>query len=468
MSESLILIKSSRYPFSLTALSRLVITLGLAALVVAVAEQSFAAGYGWVAMVALAMCVAPMGAVSIPGIKAKVTPGDAVSFTCAALFGPAAGVIAAAADGAITSLKMTASPRKLLYNAASGASSMAAGTFAATNLFPAFGARTAQMTPIDLMAAVGVLALGYFLTSTILIAAYIALSQGERLFGVWREHFLWTGVSYLGSGVSAVAACLVAGSLGQYALILPAGMMLIVYAFYGTYFGKIEAIRREAVETRRLSRRALETMIASIGAAGHAVKTNVTRVERLALELGNAAGLDAGQMEALSAAALLHDIGNINLPPSLLEKPAALTTEEFEQVKTHAKAGARIVESMGFSYPVAKIVRHHHERFDGLGYPDGLAGHEIPVEARALAIVDCYNALTLDRAHRPRLSRDRALEVMKEQSGKAFDPCLLDIFLSLVGRADEQALVDQASASWIDDLLAELAAERRAFQPVSA
>jgi HD-GYP domain-containing protein (c-di-GMP phosphodiesterase class II) len=165
---------------------------------------------------------------------------------------------------------------------------------------------------------------------------------------------------------------------------------------------------------------------------------------------------------------LLHDIGNINLPPSLLEKPAALTTEEFEQVKTHAKAGARIVESMGFSYPVAKIVRHHHERFDGLGYPDGLAGHEIPVEARALAIVDCYNALTLDRAHRPRLSRDRALEVMKEQSGKAFDPCLLDIFLSLVGRADEQALVDQASASWIDDLLAELAAERRAFQPVSA
>jgi putative nucleotidyltransferase with HDIG domain len=468
MSESLILIKSSGYPFSLTALSRLVITLGIAALVVALAEQTFAAGYGWIAMIALAMCVAPISAVSIPGIRAKVTLGDAVSFTCAALFGPAAGVIAAAADGAITSLKMTASPHKLLYNAASGASSMAAGTFAATMLFPAFGGKTAQMTAMDLTAAVGVLTLCYFLTSTILIAAYIALSRGERLFGVWREHFLWTGVSYLGSGVSAIAACFVAGILGHYALIIPAAMMLIVYEFYRTYFGKIEAVRREAVEAKRLGRRVLETLVASIGAAGHAVKTNVTRVERLALELGKEAGLDAEQIEALRAAALLHDIGNINLPPSLLEKPAALSREEFEQVKTHAKAGARIVESMGFSYPVAKIVRHHHERFDGLGYPDGLAGREIPVEARALAIVDCYNALTLDRAYRPRLSRERALEVMKEQSGKAFDPWLLDMFLSLIARADEQALMDQAAAWWIDDLLSELAAERRAFQPISA
>jgi putative nucleotidyltransferase with HDIG domain len=188
---------------------------------------------------------------------------------------------------------------------------------------------------------------------------------------------------------------------------------------------------------------------------------NVRRVEHLAVELGTRAGCSEDEMKALRLAAVLHDIGNIAVPQHILEKPGALTSEEYDKIKTHTILGAKIVESMDFPYPVAELVRHHHERYDGMGYPDRLSDEQIPLTARVLGIVDCYNALTIDRPYRPRLSRRHSVEIMKEQSGKAFDPELLTTFFEIIGVADDEACKAQSEALKLEELQAEIMTQRR-------
>jgi putative nucleotidyltransferase with HDIG domain len=223
---------------------------------------------------------------------------------------------------------------------------------------------------------------------------------------------------------------------------------------------------RRADEMEELNLRTIETLITSISAAGYVTKVNVRRVERLVSELGRAAGCTGVELKALRIASLLHDVGNIALPQHILMKPGALTSEEFNTVKGHTTMGAKMVESIGFPYPVAEIITGHHERFDGTGYPNGLRETQIPIGARVLSIVDYYVALTMDRPYRLRYSRRQALEVMKEQSGKAFDPALLGVFFGLVEEADEDACRVQAEALGLDDLHAELLGQRRHLQAV--
>ena len=141
---------------------------------------------------------------------------------------------------------------------------------------------------------------------------------------------------------------------------------------------------------------------------------------------------DAVLIEAVQTAALLHDIGKLAIPDRLLHKPGPLTREEYEQVKLHAAIGADMLEGIDFAGPLAVIVRHHHENWDGTGYPDGLAGDRIPFGARLLAIVDCYDALTSERPYRKGLPHDRALKMIVERRSTSFDPAVCDAFLRVV------------------------------------
>jgi putative nucleotidyltransferase with HDIG domain len=389
-----------------------------------------------------------------------VVLGDIVTFACAAIFGPTAAIIAAVADGAVTSLRITKSPYKFAYNVAVCAVSMGGAGFAAKAIFPAFGERTAQPV-VDVIVQIGLFSVFFFFIETFLVAGYVAAAERTPFFKMWRENFIWTSVSYVASGGSALAAYFLVARYGYYVFLIPVGLIMVVFYFYRSYFKKVDSANQKVGEMEELNFRTIETLIASIGAVGYATKMNVRRVEHLTVELGTRAGCSEEEMKALRLAAVLHDIGNIAVPQHILEKPGALTSEEYDKIKTHTILGAKIVESMGFPYPVAELVRHHHERFDGMGYPDGLEGEQIPLTARVLGIVDCYNALTIDRPYRPRLSRRHSVEIMKEQSGKAFDPVLLTTFFEIIGAADEEACKAQSEAIKLDELQAEIMTQRR-------
>src|SRR4029078_9743203 len=138
---------------------------------------------------------------------------------------------------------------------------------------------------------------------------------------------------------------------------------------------------------------------------------------------------DSEQISAIEAASLLHDMGKLAVPEYILNKPGPLTSAEFEKMKMHASVGADILSAISFPYPVVPIVRHHHENWDGSGYPAGLSGADIPVGARILSVVDCFDALTSDRPYRPRLTDKEALRILNDRRGRMYDPLIVDTFV---------------------------------------
>src|SRR5688500_16510387 len=157
---------------------------------------------------------------------------------------------------------------------------------------------------------------------------------------------------------------------------------------------------------------------------------HIRRVQQLAVGLGEAMGLkESAQIRAVEAAALLHDMGKLAVPEYILNKPGPLTPSEFEKMKMHASVGADILSAIDFPYPVVPIVRHHHENWDGTGYPSGLAGADIPIGARILSVVDCFDALTSDRPYRPRLTDKEALRILMERRGTMYDPLVVDTLI---------------------------------------
>lgn len=159
------------------------------------------------------------------------------------------------------------------------------------------------------------------------------------------------------------------------------------------------------------------------------------RVQHYALALARQVLItDAGILAALEAAALLHDVGKLGIPDKLLHKPGPLTPDEYAQVKQHAAIGANILAGIPSAGLIAQIVRHHHENWDGTGYPDGLRGDAIPIASRVLAIVDCYDALTSDRPYRRALAHNSAVAMIYGHRGTMYDPAITDAFLHIVWR----------------------------------
>src|SRR5215217_4792127 len=136
-------------------------------------------------------------------------------------------------------------------------------------------------------------------------------------------------------------------------------------------------------------------------------------------------------------------MGKLAVPEHILNKPGKLTEAEFEKMKLHAGVGADILSAIDFPYPVVPIVRHHHENWDGTGYPTGIRGTDIPIGARILSVVDCFDALTSDRPYRPKLSNREALDILVERRGTMYDPLIVDTFI----RIHEHVSPEQVSAS---------------------
>ena len=181
----------------------------------------------------------------------------------------------------------------------------------------------------------------------------------------------------------------------------------------------------------------------AIDAKDQVTHGHIRRVQQYAVGLARHLGVtEPAQIQAIEAAALLHDMGKLAVPEYILNKPGPLTPAEFERMKLHASIGADILSSINFPYPVVPIVRHHHENWDGSGYPDGLKATQIPMGARILSVVDCYDALTSDRPYRPRLSNADATRILLERRATMYDPLVVDTFL----RVHEQLSVEPGRA----------------------
>jgi putative nucleotidyltransferase with HDIG domain len=182
----------------------------------------------------------------------------------------------------------------------------------------------------------------------------------------------------------------------------------------------------------RLYLSTVETLAMAIDAKDDVTHSHVVRVQAYALGLARALGItNELELKAIEAAALLHDTGKLAVPEHILNKPGKLTEAEFEKMKRHVDVGADILALVNFPFPVVPIVQCHHESWDGSGYPRGVAGEDIPIGARILSVVDCFDALTSDRPYRGRMTEEASLQILRERRGSMYDPHVVDTFIEV-------------------------------------
>jgi len=270
----------------------------------------------------------------------------------------------------------------------------------------------------------------YFVANTVPVAGVIALTEHKSIKAIWSDAYFWSFPYYLvGAGVAGLVSWLNRIVDWQTSLlILPA--VYLIYRSYRLYLGKLEDEKRHVEEMANLHLRTIEALALAIEAKDHTTHDHLQRVRVYAVEVAKELGVSTDEMEALQAAALLHDIGKLAVPEHIISKPGRLTPEEFEKMKIHPIVGAEILERVRFPYPVVPIVRAHHEKFDGSGYPFGLKGDEIPVGARILSAVDFMDALASDRQYRRAMPLDEVMKRLQGEAGRSFDPKVVNILLN--------------------------------------
>lgn len=390
--------------------------------------------YEWVFLAGLTLLTGSF-TVKVPGIPARISVSETFVFTSVLLFGTCAGTVTVALDTLVATLVARRRPQaalRILFNLASAAFSIwVAGT--AFTLVSGLGPLSESPATLpEILGPLVVMTALYFLMNSGLVAFALAFEKGQPPFTIWRRNFLWLSVNYFGG--ASVAALLVSYTrsvdVTAFSIIVP--LVLISYLTYKTSLGRVEDANKHVEEMRRLHLSTIETLATAIDAKDQVTHGHIRRVQQHTLGLARAIGVtDPKQLSAIEAAALLHDLGKLVIPEHILNKPGRLTPGEFERMKLHAGVGADILSSIQFPYPVVPIVRHHHENWDGTGYPDGLKGTQIPLGARILSVVDCFDALTSDRPYRGRLSDEDAIGILMARRGVMYDPLVVDVFIQV-------------------------------------
>ena len=311
-------------------------------------------------------------------------------------------------------------PAKVVFNIATMViATMAAGTAAAAPWALGLNGEPA----IRLACATVV----FFLANTAPVALVISLSEHRPLLKTWCLCYLWAFPYYLGGAAVVQLTSMAEHYIGWQWVLLTGPVVYLIYRSYRLYLERLENEKQHAEELSLLHLRTIEALALAIEAKDHTTSAHLQRVQVYAMELAKELKLTEDESQALRAASLLHDIGKLAVPEHIISKPGKLSPEEFDKMKIHPIVGAEILERVRFPYPVVPIVRAHHEKWDGSGYPYGLSGEQIPIGARILSAVDCLDALASDRQYRRALPLDEAMRVVISEVGRAFDPRVVDV-----------------------------------------
>ncbi len=393
-------------------------------------------GAQWFILAALTV-LSGTATLRMPHVPVSFSISDSFTITAALLFGPAAGALTVAIDSLVMSLPLARHDhplRRFLFNAAAPALAMwtAAHVFF---LLAGVESLTERSTPhSSFIAPVAIFAALYFVLNTGLIAGAVALEQRAPLFTTWRRHFLGLWLTYFGGAAVAALLVVLVHSYGASPLVLAlvAPIPLILYVTFKTAVGRMEDQLGHLHDVNRMHLATIDALAHAIDAKDQITHGHIRRVQQYAGHLARALGVnDEAQLRAIEAASLLHDLGKLAVPEYILNKPGKLTPTEFDKMKCHATVGADILSDIDFPYPVVPIVRHHHERWDGTGYPARLCGEAIPIGARILSVVDCFDALTSDRPYRLKLPTAQALRILQERSGTMYDPVVVARFIEI-------------------------------------
>lgn len=378
--------------------------------------------------------------ISLPRGGASIYASSPIDLAGIVLFGPAVMVVIEGIATLITEGLLQRRPfHKLLFNVPLLV--MTVGVAGLT--YKAFGPLGEIDSPFFLLplTASGIV---YYLFNTWAVSFVISLSDNRNPMHVWKQNYMWNFFHLLAFvPVGAIIALLYAHS-GIWTIGL-----FIIPLFLARYSFQLYLDMREAhINT-------VAALTSAIDASDPFTHGHSFRVSRYALRIGRAMGMSSRDFEMLEYAGLLHDIGKIAIQNDILLKVGPLTEDEWRSLKSHPSIGADIVEQLKFLREAAEVIRSHHERPDGMGYPRGLKGEEVPLAARILNVVDAFDAMTSDRPYRKALPIERVIEEIKTYKGRQFDEEVADILLDLYWKGEFPLIVEADATTEIYNSLIE-------------
>jgi putative nucleotidyltransferase with HDIG domain len=373
--------------------------------------------------------VADLVNLNLPRGGASISVSTPVTFAAIVILGPGpAAWVEAVSALVVEGIVNRRPPMKIVFNVPVLALSVGVAGIVFQAL-PFGGIDPDFSTPYFLIPLV-VMGVVHYFVNTYLVGMIIALSEGRRLIHIWKTNFGWI-FRHVITFVPITAIVILVYQLAPWTLALFIIPILLVRYAYKLY-----------LDMREVHISSLAALASALDAKDPYTHGHSYRVSRYALLIGEEMNLNDSQLQALEYAALLHDLGKIGIDGEIIAKPGKLTPEEYEMMKTHPAKGAKIIERLRFLKEAADVVKYHHERVDGKGYPEGLMGEKIPMMARILHVCDTFDAMTSSRPYREALSLESTLDELREHRGTQFDEAVVDALLALHERGSMKTIRD--------------------------
>jgi len=341
----------------------------------------------------------------------------AIDFSLMLIYGWEISLLIAVLNSLLSDLRYRLPLIKVLFNAAQTSLSI----FCAGNILQHFGVSAANLNIVQDVVPLLLSAFSFFLVNTWSVATAIGLATSHNVISIWLTDLSIYAFFHLGLTPIGILMALIYNTQPAAVVLLVLPLAVAAYAY------------KSFVDLKVTVGKALEKLAAAVDRRDRYTARHSERVSELAVTIAEQLGLPEWEIRLIASAALIHDLGKIAISDAILQKPAALNTEEYEAIKSHSEIGADMVQGLPGYRAGADIIIHHHDRFDGKGYPTPTRGKLIPLGARIIAVADTFDAMTTDRPYRLAVDRDTAIKEIMQHSGSQFDPDVVAAFLKAMG-----------------------------------
>jgi len=394
-------------------------------------------GPGWIALAVLAALTIP-GFLLLPSVNTIICIGDAYIMAVAMMYGTSPCVVATMCQILAASIFVPNRPKIYIHRIVFSTSSMICCAWLYSSIYCLMNPRLSKELPDIILPAV-VVTICFFFFNSLVTSVAIAWASGEKVLTFWAKTCPPLAVDFSVSSVSATFIVSLA-HFGYYMSLAAAPLVGVVWGWSKLNKAKAMEAERHLQEQEALYLRTVESLALAVDAKDQTTYGHIRRVRAYAMGLARLCGItNPNELKAIETGSLLHDIGKLAIDDYILNKPGRLSRQEFEKMKLHAAAGDEILQQVCFPFPVAEYVRCHHERWDGLGYPDGLKGEEIPLGARILSVADAFDAIRSSRPYKLPFGMQDSIELLRAQGGTLYDPHLVDLFITNINELEAAA-----------------------------
>jgi len=353
-------------------------------------------------------------------VGGRVTIGFPIDFVVILVYGPALAMLITALGALIGE---TIERKRPWYKVIFNTSQYALSAGIAGMVYQGLGGVVGAANLSNYIIPAAICAVVYYLINSNLFMIVISLAEEVSILSVWKNRMRGLIATYIALTPIGFVMAIVYVSIGIWGIILFFFPLILARRSFELY----TKMRKVYLDTIR-------ALAAAIDAKDPYTKGHSERVAEMALALAQELNLPEREIERIEYTALLHDIGKIGVDERILGKDDGLTSEEYKKIQKHSITGAKIIEPVDFLKDSYEAIYHHHERYNGDGYPDGLKEKNIPLSARIIAVADAYDAMGSDRPYRKKLNKDKIMQELKDQSGKQFDPEIVKALISIINK----------------------------------